>query len=185
MLKHPRIGRYSSCISSGACLASTSRRLQKETPNSGYRVTESDERARSVTERRQYPRVVPGRPHNAQTSTHWPLFIVQHPFPSEERFMRIGALNSKSKEDHRQKLELQRREVECWRLQRLASDTIDSHHDLYDWSATQCAQDVIGAEGDGDGELGQDPIGAMAQTLIWAARILIWKAMTWTQTSSI
>ena len=76
MLKHPRIGRYSSCISSGACLASTSRRLQKKAPNSGYRVTESDERARSVTERRQYPRVVPGRPHNAQTSTHWPLFIV-------------------------------------------------------------------------------------------------------------
>lgn len=79
-----------------------------------------------------------------------------HPFPSEERFMRIGALNSKSKEDHRQKLELQRREAECWRLQRLASDTIDSHHDLYDWCATQCAQDVIDAEGDGDGELGQD-----------------------------
>ena len=50
MLKHPRIGRHSSCIRSGACLASTSRRLQKEAPNSGYRVTESDERARSVTE---------------------------------------------------------------------------------------------------------------------------------------
>ena len=59
---------------SGACLASTSRRLQKEAPNSGYRVTESDERAHSVTERRQYHRVVPGRPHNAQTSTHWPSY---------------------------------------------------------------------------------------------------------------
>ena len=54
MLKHPRIGRYLSCRSSGACLASTSaRRLQKEAPNSGYRVTESDEHARSVTERRK------------------------------------------------------------------------------------------------------------------------------------
>ena len=63
---------------SGACLASTSdgSSVQKEAPNSGYRVTDSDERARSVTERRQYHRVVPGRPHNAQTSTHWPSFIV-------------------------------------------------------------------------------------------------------------
>ena len=78
MLKHPRIGRHSSCIRSGACLASTSRRLQKEAPNSGYRVTESDERARSVTERRQYPRVVPVKAHSAQTSMHWPLFIVQN-----------------------------------------------------------------------------------------------------------
>ena len=85
MLKHPPIGRHSSCIRSGACLASTSRRLQKEAPNSGYRVTESDERARSVTERRQYHRVVPGRPHNAQTSTHWPSFIV-HTLWSVSRF---------------------------------------------------------------------------------------------------
>ena len=86
MLKHPRIGRRSSCIRSGACLASTSRDgLQKEAPNSGYRVTESDERARSVTERRQYHRVVPGRPHNAQTSTHWPSFIV-HTLWSVSRF---------------------------------------------------------------------------------------------------
>ena len=37
---------------------------------------DSDERAPSVTERRQYHRVVPGKPHNAQTSTHWPSFIV-------------------------------------------------------------------------------------------------------------
>ena len=88
MLKHPRIGRHSSCIRSGACLASTSTSrdgLQKEAPNSGYRVTESDERARSVTERRQYHRVVPGRPHNAQTSTHWPSFIV-HTLWSVSRF---------------------------------------------------------------------------------------------------
>ena len=48
MLKHPRIGRHSSSIRSGACLASTSRRLQKEAPNSGYRVTESDEGHGSV-----------------------------------------------------------------------------------------------------------------------------------------
>ena len=80
MLKHPRIGRHSSCIRSGACLASTSRRLQKEAPNSGYRVTESDERARSVTERRQYHRVVPGRPHNAQTFTPRPRKSVETTF---------------------------------------------------------------------------------------------------------
>ena len=52
---------------------------------SGYRVTESDERARSVTERRQYHRAVAGRPHNAQTSTHWPSFIV-HTLWSVSRF---------------------------------------------------------------------------------------------------
>ena len=85
MLKYPPIGRHSSCIRSGACLASTSRRLLKEAPNSGYRVTESDERARSVTERRQYHRVVSGRPHNAQISTHWPSFIV-HTLWSVSRF---------------------------------------------------------------------------------------------------
>ena len=54
------------------------RRLQKETPNSEYRITESNERARSVIERRQYPRVVPVKPHSAQTSMHRPLFIVQN-----------------------------------------------------------------------------------------------------------
>ena len=61
---------------SGTLLGTQDTLMSHILPNSGYRVTESDERARSVTERRQYPRVVPGRPHNAQTSTHWPLFIV-------------------------------------------------------------------------------------------------------------
>jgi hypothetical protein len=83
MLKHPRIGRHSSCRSSGACLTSTSRRLQKEAPNSGYRVTESGERARSVTERRQYHRVVPGRPHNAQTSTPHALAVIHRAYALE------------------------------------------------------------------------------------------------------
>jgi hypothetical protein len=81
--KYPKVSmypctawRHSSCIRFGACLAPTSRLIQKEAPNSGYRDMESDERARSVTERRQYHRVLPGRPHNAQSSTHWPSFIV-------------------------------------------------------------------------------------------------------------
>ena len=43
--------------------------LQKEARSSGYRVTESDERARSVIDRLQYHQVVSGRPQNAQTST--------------------------------------------------------------------------------------------------------------------
>ena len=58
-----------STVAALLCLASTSRRLQKEAPSRGYRVTESDERARSVTEREKYHRVVPGRPHKAQTFT--------------------------------------------------------------------------------------------------------------------
>ena len=52
MLKHSRIGSYSSCRRSGVCLALTTRRLQKVARSSGYRVTESDERARSVIDRR-------------------------------------------------------------------------------------------------------------------------------------
>ena len=45
-----------------------------------YRVTESDERARSVTDRRQYHRVVPGQPHNNMLKHPLMLavFIVQN-----------------------------------------------------------------------------------------------------------
>jgi hypothetical protein len=50
---------------------------QKEARSSEYRVTESGERARSVTDRRKYHLLVSGSPHNAQTSTHWPLLSVQ------------------------------------------------------------------------------------------------------------
>ena len=39
------------------------------TGSSGYRVTESDERVQLVIDRRQYPRVVSGKSHTAQTST--------------------------------------------------------------------------------------------------------------------
>ena len=68
---------YSSCRRSGVSLALTTRRLQKVARSSGYSVTESDERARLVIDRRQYHRVPSGMPHSAQTSTNWQSFIVQ------------------------------------------------------------------------------------------------------------
>ena len=59
-----------------ACVSLGRPEMAQEYPLRGYRVTESDELVQLVTDRRQYHRVVSGKPHNAQTSTHWPCFIV-------------------------------------------------------------------------------------------------------------
>ena len=69
---HMRVHRHNICVLG----FDTSEAARGGTASNGFLGFEPCDRVRSVTERRQYPLVVPGRPHNAQASTHWPLFIV-------------------------------------------------------------------------------------------------------------
>ena len=73
----------------------------------------------------------------ASRSNHPRRYCV-HPFPTEARFNRIGALTSSAKEDAKQRGELQRREAACQRLGMLARQTIVAHQVLYDWCAANC-----------------------------------------------
>lgn len=103
----------------------------------------------------------------ASRSNHPRAYCV-HPFPTEARFSRIGALTSDKKEDAKQRAELQRREAACQRLGRLARQTIAANQELYDWCAANCNGGREGSGGlaaseeadavmaDGDDELEAD-----------------------------
>jgi len=73
----------------------------------------------------------------ASRSNHPRAYCV-HPFPTEARFNRIGALTSDGKQDAKQRGELQRREAACQRLAYLARQTIAGNRELYDWCAANC-----------------------------------------------
>ena len=73
----------------------------------------------------------------ASRSNHPRAYCV-HPFPTEARFSRIGALTSNKKEDAKQRAELQHREAACQRLGRLARQTIAANQELYEWCAAHC-----------------------------------------------
>ena len=78
-LDHEKVWSLSTFIRSHGC--SPYRQLdleprQLEPLRSRYRVTESKERVRLVTNQWRYHRMVSGKPHNAQTSTRWPLWSV-------------------------------------------------------------------------------------------------------------
>ena len=73
----------------------------------------------------------------ASRSNHPRAYCV-HPFPSEKRFNRIGALTSGAKEDAKKRGELKRREAACQRIAQLAQQTIATNRELYDWCAAHC-----------------------------------------------
>ena len=73
----------------------------------------------------------------ASRSNHPRCYCV-HPFPTEARFSRIGALTSNKKEDAKQRAELQHREAACQQLGRLARQTIAANQELYEWCAAHC-----------------------------------------------
>jgi hypothetical protein len=88
----------------------------------------------------------------ASRSNHPRRYCV-HPFPTEKRFNRIGAMTSNAKEDAKQRGELQRREAACQRLGVLARRTIASYQELYDWCAANCKGGRESGDGAGNGPL--------------------------------
>ena len=85
----------------------------------------------------------------ASRSNHPRAYCV-HPFPTEARFNRIGALTSDCKQDAKQRAELQRREAACQRVSRLARQTIAANQELYDWCAANCNGGSESGRPDGD-----------------------------------
>jgi hypothetical protein len=106
----------------------------------------------------------------ASRSNHPRCYCV-HPFPTEARFNRIGALSSANKEDAKQRGELQRRDAACRRLSQLARQTIAANKELYDWCAANCKGGREGADDQSSADASDDiemtDLDTLAEAELW------------------